>query len=145
MKAIPALLSAAAMLMLASCVSPIAKRIERNPDIYNNLSARHKTMVTQGQIEEGMSKQAVFIAWGRPDRAAKGSRSGRSFEQWSYVAYETVPAMSVGPGFGYWGGYGAHRFSYDPVFFYEPAFTYLPYESARVEFSNAKVTAWKKW
>lgn len=140
-----ALLSAAALALLASCTSPIVKRIERNPEIYNSLSTRHKELVQQGRVEEGMSKQAVFIAWGRPDRASKGSKSGKSYEKWSYTGYDAAYTRGWGyggyPG-GYWGrGYGRSCY-YDHAFFYEPMTTYVPYEAARVEFLSGRVSAW---
>jgi hypothetical protein len=143
MKTFPVLLAAAAALLLASCASPVAKRIERNPDIYNKLSERHKSLVAQGEIEEGMSKQAVFIAWGRPDRAFKGSKSGKPMEQWSYLAYDSVPGGFWGAGYGYGGWYGPGHY-YDPFFAYQPMISYVPYERAKVEFTNARVSAWKR-
>ena len=144
MKSLTVLLTAAASLLLASCASPVAKRIERNPDIYNKLSERHKSLVARGEVEEGMSKQAVFIAWGRPDRAFKGSRNGRPMEQWSYLAYDSVSGGFVGGGYGYGGWYGRHGSYYDPFFVYQPMISYVPYERAKVEFTNAKVSAWKR-
>jgi hypothetical protein len=145
MKQPSTLLVAAAALFMAGCTAPIAKRIERNPEIYNALSARHKAMVQQGKIEEGMTKQGVFIAWGRPDRAAKGTKSGKDFERWSYIRYDAAygpPYGGFGP--GYWGhGWGGGGCYYDRYFFYEPMVTYVPYEGARVEFLNGVVTAWE--
>jgi len=136
------------MTLLASCTSPIVKRIERNPEIYNALSDKHKSLVQSGQVTEGMTKQAVFLSWGKPDRAAKGAQKGKTYERWSYTRYESVPAMS--PGIGYGGAYGyghgwGHGYGYgyyDPVVFYEPLVAYLPYEGKRVEFLNGRVAAW---
>ncbi|MEY4484926.1 MAG: hypothetical protein RL693_2378, partial [Verrucomicrobiota bacterium] len=124
-------------LLLVSCTSPIVKRIEHNPQIYAALSDQHKSMVSRGEISEGMTKQAVFIAWGRPDRGSKGSQNGKAYERWSYSGYEAVQGTSMGVGMGYW-GYGY----YEPGFYYAPTVTYLPYEARRVEFLNNKVTAW---
>jgi len=141
MKAIPALFHTLLALLMVSCTSPIVKRIERNPDIYAALSARHKDLVQQGRIEEGMTKKAVFLAWGRPDRAAKGSKSGREYEKWSYAGYE--PTYTTGFGFGTsFGGHGHCGGLYDSSFFYEPMMTYVPYEAAHAEFLNGIVTAW---
>lgn len=143
MKCLPLLLAATAML-LASCTSPIVRRIERNPDIYNALSAHHKALVQQGRIEEGMTKKAVFIAWGRPDRAAQGSKSGKSYEKWSYAGYDPVytTGLSYRGGYRGYGPYGGGYHIYEPYFFYEPMMTYVPYEARRVEFLNGVVTAW---
>ncbi|MFZ4768164.1 MAG: hypothetical protein ACOYMN_24715 [Roseimicrobium sp.] len=131
----------AAMLLLASCASPIARRVEHNPDLYNKLSERHKAMVQQGRVEEGMTKPAVFLAWGAPDRASKGSKFGRDFEQWSYAGYQAVQSLPYG---GDWGrrAYRTGCYSYDRSMAFEPVFNYVPYEAARVEFLGGVVSAW---
>jgi hypothetical protein len=140
MKCLP-ILFAATTLLMASCTSTVAGRIEHNPEIYTALSARHKELVQQGQIEEGMTKKAVFIAWGRPDRASRGSKSGKAFEKWSYTGYDPTYTPGFAYGAGYWGrGYrGCH---YDRSFLYEPMLMYVPYEEARVEFLDGTVSAW---
>lgn len=136
------LLLAGAVLALASCVSPIAKRIEHNPAIYQALSEPHKNLVRTGQIAEGMSKPAVFIAWGRPDRSTKGSKGGKSFERWSYSGYDAVHGTSLGFGYGY-GGWGG-PFYYDTGLFYQPTVTYVPYERKYVIFINDRVSEWSR-
>lgn len=124
-------------LLLASCTSPIVKRIEHNPQIYAALSEQHKAMVSKGEIAEGMSKPAVFIAWGRPDHGTMRSQNGKTYERWSYSGYEVVQGTSMGFDMGYSGcGY------YEPGFYYGPTVTYLPYEARRVEFLNSKVSSW---
>jgi hypothetical protein len=144
MRVLQFLLAATALLM-ASCTSAIVKRIERNPDIYNSLSPHQKALVQEGRIEEGMTKKAVFLAWGKPDRAAQGSRSGKAYEKWSYAGYDPVYTTSLSYRAGYRGyhphGRGFHH--YEP-FFYEPMMTYVPYEARRVEFLNGIVTAWSR-
>jgi len=149
MKALPTLALAACALFMASCTSPIVKRIEHNQDLYNALSSRHKDLVQRGEIEEGMSKQAVYIAWGRPNRVSKGTEKGKTFERWSFTRYETVPTHSAGIGYGgayggyggYYGPYGGAGF-YDPVIAYEPFFTYVKYEDKKAVFLNNRVSAW---
>jgi hypothetical protein len=135
----PPQLSPATPTPSASSTSPIVKSHERNPEIYNALSARHKELVQQGRIEEGMTKKAVFLSWGRPDRAAHGSKNGKAYEQWSYAGYQ--PTYTTGFGFG--GPYGGGCY-YDRPFLYEPITTYVPYEAARVEFLNGIVFAWSR-
>lgn len=125
-------------LLLASCASPIARRIEKNPEIYNRLSESQKTLVQHGQIEEGMSKDAVRISWGNPARISNGSKQGKSYEQWSYAGY--APVYNTGIGFGYSHGYGRRC---DPAYYYaDPFVNYVPYEARRVEFLDGRVTAW---
>lgn len=146
MRTIPALCSAAIALLMVSCVSPIVKRIERNPEIFNGLSAEHKELVRRGQIEEGMTRKAVFIAWGKPDHASKGSQNGKAYERWSYAGYQ--PSYTTGAGFGVGVNQFSQRaysrgcYSYDRSFYYEPMVTYVPYEAARVEFLNGIVSGW---
>lgn len=125
----------ACCLVLAGCVSPVERRIEKNPALFQALSARHQALVRQGRVEEGMTAPAVWLAWGRPDRVAAGSRQGRAFERWSYTGYEPVHTSAFG--FGFAGGC-----YYDSWFYAEPMVQYIPYEARRVEFSGGKVSAW---
>lgn len=126
--------------LMSSCASGVEKRIAHNPQIYQALTEGHKRLVSSGQVTEGMSKEAVFLAWGRPDRSSKGSKQGKSFERWSYRGYEPVHSTSFG--YGYGGGWGPYGYYYHPVMVYEPTVTYLPFEARRVDFSSNKVTAW---
>ena len=144
MKTIPALCSVVAVLLMASCASPIQRRIEKNPQLYSALSDRHKILVQRGEIEEGMSKPAVFLSWGRADRVATGTKHGKAYERWSYSGYEAVRATSFGMGFGYshfHGRYG-YDYAYGPAIYPESIVDYVPYEAARVEVLVSKVSAW---
>ena len=136
------LLAAVSALLFASCAAPVTRRIEKNPQLYSALSDRHKAMVQRGQIEEGMTKEAVFLAWGKPERASKGTRNGKTVERWSYTAYNAVHTSSIGfgVGMGYGGFYGGPF--YDTMFYREPVATYVPYEARWAEFVSGKVTAW---
>lgn len=137
MKVTPLLLCAT-VLLLASCGSPIARRIEKHPEIYNRLSEYHKALVQRGQIEEGMGKDTVRLSWGDPFRISNGSKQGRRYEQWSYAAYD--PIYNTGVGLGYARGLSRHN---DSAYYYaEPFVNYVPYEARRVEFLNDRVSAW---
>lgn len=140
-----AVLALGMVLGLASCTSPIDRRIERNPEIYSKLSDSDKVLVSQGRIREGLNKEGVFLAWGRPDQVAEGSQKGVKLEKWTYVGTQPVfidnfgwgPGAGMGRfgrGFGYygawdpyWGGYG-------------PTVTYVPYKAASVTFRSNRVT-----
>src|SRR3981081_4368065 len=61
--------------LLPGC-STVESRIKSNPQIYASLSPADQALVRQGQIREGMSKAAVFLAWGNPDRVRSGSATG---------------------------------------------------------------------
>ena len=127
-------------LLMVSCVSQTpADRIEKNPLIFNSLPVDQKLMVQQGRICNGMSQDAVFLAWGHPNTPpVEGESAGSRTERWVYRAYESVPVMTTGVGFGY-GPYGCHSVCYPQM---ETAF--IPYDAAYVEFTNGKVTSWQR-
>ena len=91
----------ASALILASC-STTETRISGHPEIYQTLSPRDQTLVSQGQIRAGMSQNAVWLAWGSPDRKIVGNMRGRPTETWIYVNYTTAP-------YGYGYPYGPYR------------------------------------
>lgn len=132
-------LSAIALLLalfLASCATnSIDRRIQRYPALFDNLSDKDKDKVFYGEIAEGMSRDAVFLAWGRANRVIRGSRSGRDLEQWLYFGTEPVNTVSVG--FGSYGYYGS---AWD----FGSGVDYVPVLDRRVEFKNGRVVAWDR-
>ena len=93
---------AASALVLASC-STTETRISGHPEIYQTLSPKDQALVSQGQIRTGMSQNAVWLAWGSPDRKIVGNMRGRPTETWIYVNYTTAP-------YGYGYPYGPYRY-----------------------------------
>ena len=77
-------------LVLAGC-STIESRVSEHPEMYGNLSSRDQALVNQGHIRYGMSRNAVWLAWGSPDSKVIGNMLGRSTETWIYVYYATYP------------------------------------------------------
>ncbi|MDF1816815.1 MAG: hypothetical protein P1V20_31725 [Verrucomicrobiales bacterium] len=61
-------------------------RISQSPDKFSKLSKSQKTAVKQGQVCRGMSKDAVCLAWGKPDQVQK---SGKKVV-WIYMSREQV-------------------------------------------------------
>jgi hypothetical protein len=156
---------AASALILASC-STVETRISGNPEIYQSLSPSDQTLVGQGQIRAGMSPNAVYLAWGSPDRKIMGNMRGRSTETWVYVNYTTYPYSYpypyYGPGYGLGYGFGLTRVGYRGrhhhhggrsfVFFgspfYDPFFySYIPpsipYPYRTVTFANGRVVSFQ--
>lgn len=135
------LLCLAASLTLASCVSTPQTRVDNNPAVFGTLSPAHKNLVLQGQIKEGMSKEAVFLAWGAPDSRSSGGRSGKSIERWRYLGHYPVWTDSYR-----YGGYSYHsRHRYRGHYNYcPPTVEYVTYTQAVVEFSNGKVSSWER-
>ena len=130
----------AGSLVLTSC-STIESRISENPEIYRNLSSRDQALVNQGQIRYGMSRTAVWLAWGSPDSKVIGNMRGHSTETWIYVHYATYPYYPYygpyGPGFGFFGDP-----FYDP-FYYSLIPPSIPYPYKTVTFSNGRVVSFQ--
>jgi hypothetical protein len=80
----------AATLILASCSTP-ETRISEHPDLYQSLSHRDQALVSQGQIRIGMSRTAVWLAWGTTDRKIIGNMGGGPTETWIYTYYASYP------------------------------------------------------
>jgi hypothetical protein len=154
LRALTLVLSASAI-VLTSC-STTETRISDHPEIFQTLSPRDQELVKAGKIREGMSQNAVWIAWGAPDQKATGVARGRPVETWIYNDYTYANApypYPYGPyGYGgYFGGgriifhrHGAHQFAIIGDPFYDPFFySYIPprvaYPSKTVTFSNGRV------
>jgi hypothetical protein len=127
-------------MVFTSC-STIESRISENPEIYRNLSSRDQALVNQGQIRYGMSRNAVWLAWGSPDSKVIGNMRGHSTETWIYVHYATYPYYPYyspyGPGFGFFGDP-----FYDP-FYYSLMPPSIPYPYKTVTFSNGRVVSFQ--
>ncbi|HEX8280300.1 MAG TPA: hypothetical protein VF551_02895 [Chthoniobacterales bacterium] len=143
---------------LTGC-STTQSRIAERPEVYNRMSSSDQALVTNGRIREGMSRDAVYIAWGAPNESAPGRNRGSSVETWIYYAttsgdyypgpfYYGYP-FGYGVGFGHWGGrrgrlYRHHLF-YDP--FYDPFFynrvSLVRYPERTVSFQNGRVVAYQ--
>lgn len=127
--------AAAALLVACQSANP-ASRIAENPVMFRALSPEQQLMVQQGRICEGMSKAAVFLAWGPPTGSPiTGQKDGRSFERWVYTRQQPVPVTGVGyDPWGPWRGYyGADN-----------GVMYVPETTASVTFENDRVTQWEK-
>lgn len=138
-----ALVVAALAIMLASCASPIQRRVEHNPQLFAKLSDNDKHLVQTGQVREGMTKEAVFLAWGTPARTSAGKRDGKPYERWHYLDYQPVfvDGYAAGFGIGYWG----HRHSfayYDPFYYPAPSVEYVPTGGRFVDFVSGRVTSY---
>jgi len=124
---------ATATLLLSSCSTP-QTRISENPNLYQSLSPKDQALVNQGQIRMGMSRSAVWLAWGSPDRKIVGNMGGGTTETWLYIYYATYY-----PPYGPWGYFG------DP--FYDPFYySYIPsisYPAKVVTFARGRVVSYQ--
>src|SRR3954454_11896710 len=103
----------------------IGSRISQHPEIYQSLSLGDQALVSQGQIRAGMTMDAVWLAWGKPDQKIPNMIDGRATETWVYLRYETPPSYG-GPY-----AYGPFDWSYIPPKFVHP--------SRGVTFANGRV------
>ena len=119
---------AAGMLIFTGCATTEA-RISQHPEIYQRLSSRDQSLVSQGQIRPGMTTDAVWLAWGTPDQKIPANVGDSHGETWVYLRYETPPSYG-GPYY-----YGPFDWSYIP-----PKFVY---PSRGVTFSNGRVVFYR--
>src|SRR5438034_850536 len=160
---------AAGALILTSC-STTETRISKHPEIYQSLPPRDQALVSQGQIRAGISQNAVWLAWGSPDRKIVGNMRGRPTETWIYINYTTYPYYGpgpcygpgpYGPGFGYGFGYtsvgvateshhhhGGRTFVFFGSPFYDPFYySYIPpsipYPYKTATFANGRAVSFQ--
>jgi hypothetical protein len=118
-------------------------RVQQNPALYDSLSAADRDLVMKGTISEGMTKDAVYLAWGKPDSVTTGSDRGKVTETWRYA---TMRPVYYGGGFGYGMGFFGGR--YHGRHFYphlDMSLTpqYVPVTSSVVRFRAGRVVAWE--
>ena len=137
----------AAVVLFSQCAVGPQSRIERNPQMFNQLSSRERELVTSGVIREGMNRDAVFLAWGRPDQVSVGTSRGKEIESWTYLGERPVRSynMNMGFGFGGWGYGGCGPYGWGGGYPYMgggPSVMYVPYTAGVVEFTRGRVTHW---
>lgn len=142
-------MAAMAAFLLSSCaVSTPGSRIAQAPQLFEPLPAAQKEAVMAGQVVEGMTPDAVYLAWGRPDRVTRGSQGGKPFELWRYTELRPIYRSHVSLGYGYGYGYrryGYHRGYYDPLWAgWDAGPDYVPVTSAVVRFTRNRVTGWER-
>ena len=146
-------LAVIAATFFAQCSSTPKTRIEKNPQMFARLSATDRQIVSSGHIREGMGRDAVFLAWGRPDSVSIGTNRGRETELWTYEGQRPIRSMSTTMGFGYGGfgyggfgglgGFGPFGYGGYPMMGTGTAVTYMPYTAGVVEFVGGRVVSWK--
>lgn len=130
--------AAVACSFAVSCApSTPAARIAASPGQYQKLPARQQTEVAQGQLSRGMSPEAVYLAWGNPDRRYHGSADGRATMRWDYVGTQSIYTHNA------YGGYrSGHAGPYRSAAF-GPEIIDLPYLHATVNFIDGSVDSWE--
>ena len=122
-------------MLLAStgCMTTRHRAGERSA-AFGKLSHDDQRLVLRRRVHTGMTRDAVYIAWGRPDRTISDGQSKQARETWIYErqitvyapmgSYDQVPfpptgmyglasGYGVSPGFGF-GGVPNTGFPYPP-------------------------------
>jgi hypothetical protein len=132
---------------LGSCApQTIESRIQANPEKFATLPTRHQELARNGQIDRGMGPDAVYFAWGSPNRVYDGLREGVATSRWDYAGLQPVYRTGFYGGYGYgYGGYpyGRYHHAY-PYFGVGPQVEYVPYRSASVFFKRGRVDSWER-
>jgi len=135
---------AAAILAVSCAPNTPQSRIERNPGLFQALPEVEKDLVSRGEIARGMSKDAVWLAWGAPGQRFEGSEGGRITERWDYIGTRPIYHTSFYGAYGY-GFVGRHgrRYPYS-AYGLAPEVSYVPFRSASVWFVNERVDRWDR-
>ena len=148
MKKLLYILIAGSSLFIYSCATNPVQRIDKYPDKYSNLPPDEQSLVEDGRITEGMSKDAVYLALGKPDDVGFASKGGEEFEIWSYITQSPIVRNRIGFHGGF-GGFGHGRFGRSGRFGrfggfgFGPSVTYVPRRTAIVKFSEGLVAEYQ--
>ncbi len=122
-------------------------RIAKEPEKFAALGRKEQELVQQGQISRGMSRDAVTLAWGFPNRRFEGSGKSKPTERWDYSGLRPVYSTHFSGGFRYgYGGYGPYGRGGYPYggLGYGPDMIYIPERYASVWFVNRQVDSWER-
>ena len=133
-----------AIIFLCGCATTIQDRRKERLTAYSQLAPDTQSLVDKGQIKVGMPKDAVYIAWGKPDRIIQGESDQAKTETWIYHGSTLQPYQYWNYGYGLYGsGPWRHRY-YDYGLPYLDTDWYpVYYISAEVQFENGVVKSWR--
>lgn len=80
------------------------RRIEQNGTLFHQKSLTEKKAITNGNITPGMTRDAVYMAWGNPRQRLEGVADGVPYEEWIYDKFKPKANLDIGisngPGLG---------------------------------------------
>lgn len=122
--------------LLCGC-STVQSRVRERRAAFQQMPPRQQSLVLHGEVREGMSPDAVYIAWGRPEEISRGVRRGQPFEVWTYyiASQEVIPRYTYVPRF-----VGRHHVLgsiYNPQYITH----WQPYRT--VAFENGRAVSWQ--
>jgi hypothetical protein len=125
-----------AVVFLVGCATTVDDRKKERFAAYSELPPETQSLVDSGQIKVGMPKDAVYIAWGKPDQITRSESEQGQTETWSYHGSVLRPYHYWN--YGYDGYYPYYGFPYLDTDWY-PQY----YVSAEVTFQNDRVVNWR--
>jgi hypothetical protein len=140
MKAVMMLLLLA-VTFLCGCATTIEDRKKERLTTYSQLQPEAQTLVDTGQIKVGMPKDAVYIAWGKPDQVVQSESDQGRNESWLYHDSYLVPYSYWSYGYGGWGSY-YHPYYYAPPYLMSDFYPQY-YVRREVQFQNDQVKHWR--
>jgi len=90
-KRLGGLIVAVAIGLITGCASSSASRIEEKSAIFQTLTAEEQANIRRGVIEEGYTKDMVYMALGRP--TSEEGPEGMGVEKWTYANF--YPSKTV--------------------------------------------------
>lgn len=125
----PRILLLLAVVVAAGCATTtIQSRKQQRAAAYASFSPQIKALVNQGRIGVGMTPDAVYIAWGKPDEVLQSGNKSGVYTTWVYRGAFLEETR-------YWIGRRFPHLAHD----YEPR----SYVRAEIVFANGKVQSWR--
>jgi hypothetical protein len=130
----------AAVFFLQGCAtkSTVQTRKQERSVAYTALSDEQKALVEQGKIKAGMSEDAVYIAWGKPNQVLHSGDAGGESTTWLYHGTTTDEYV-------YWNsstGPGRHGHTFDQRYI-DRVYDFRDYVRAELIFRNGKLENWR--
>jgi len=134
-------LSTLAWFSIGCATSTLDSRKQERYGSYSSLSSEQKASVDVGEIKVGMSMDAVYIAWGKPNQILASETAAGMRTRWIYTGTRLQ-------GYNYWtypGFYGPYSYGYrgyaGPSFVHD--YAVLNYVRAEVIFDGSVVAEWR--
>ena len=127
---------------LTGCASTIEDRKKEHLATYSQLPPETQTLVDTGQIKVGMPKDAVYIAWGKPDRVIQGETDKGRSETWVYQGSTLRPYHYWNYGYG-WGPFYHGYYYSPPVPYLDTDYYPIYYLRGEVDFLDDRVAYWR--
>jgi hypothetical protein len=119
--------------VFAGCSTP-QSRVGERPEVFASLPSAHREAVLQGGIVEGMNRDAVYFALGKPARVVRGQERGKPIEKWVYSRVEETPIGPIIP---------ERVFDREVITTPRQTTIHTTVDIFEVDFENGKVIGWK--